>query len=57
MNPRVPWGLLEGFRGERERKTTTVIVSTMNELECGFRLHIFLEFIYRKYNHSHVIAK
>lgn len=49
MNPRVPLGLLEGFRGEEKNKTN-VIVSTMNELLCGFRLHNSLEFIYRKYN-------
>lgn len=41
MSPRGPLRLLEGFRGAGKNKTT-VIVSTMNELPCGFRRHISL---------------
>lgn len=40
-------GATRRFQG---REKANVIVLAGNELLCGFRLHILLEFIYSKYN-------
>lgn len=56
MNPRVPLGLLEGFRGEKNKQNkTTVNASTMNELLCGFKLLLNL-FIDINYNLTAVLC-